>query len=142
MSYWAEKGAPPKETYNHVLFRPDWNPLVAYTERNYGEIATSRCVEWPEDIAFPLRPPGRDSRWLPRAEDRSTCAMFVRSVHLRTRMKNLGWVDVTELWHPKQVKAVEPVVLPRVTVGTLGAPVAPAAPSIVGKKEAEAGAPA
>lgn len=124
MSYWADKAIPEPGTYRFVLWRPDWNPAVRYNERNYGEVAISRCVQWPEHVPLPTRPPGRDSRWLPRVEDRTTCAMFVRDGHLRTRMMKLGWLDATEAWATPVPQA--PRVLP---VGEgLGGPVAPVVP--------------
>lgn len=121
---WAEKTAPEAGTFRFVLFRPDWNPEIRYEERNYGEVRQSRCVQWPAHVPLPARPPGRVATWLPREENRTTCAMFVNDAHLRTRMVKMGWIDVTAQWNT-------PVPAPRaapVVVG-LGAPVAPMAPA-------------
>lgn len=127
MSYWADKTIPEAGTYRFVLWRPDWNPAVQYNERNYGEVAVSRCVQWPEHVPLPQRPPGRDSRWLPREEDRTTCAMFVRDAHLRSRMMKLGWLDATTAWATPVPVAPAPYVAP--PVGTsLGGPVGPVVP--------------
>lgn len=122
---WADKTAPPEESYRFVLFRPDWNPEIRYEARNYGEVRQSRCVQWPEHAVLPLAPPGRVSTWLPRKENRATCAMFVSDPHLRTYLCKLGWFDVTEAWARKP----EPVRVAAPPVAVMGAPVAPAAPS-------------
>ena len=123
----AQTEIPELSTFNHVLFRPDWNPVWRYEERNYGEIAQSRCVQWPDGVPLPKPVRGRNNRFLPVASNRATCAMFVRGAHLRTRMEKLGWVDVTDSWMAvltKGKKGEEPVVLD----GPLGAPVAAPVP--------------
>lgn len=121
---WADKTIPAEGTYRFVLWRPDWNPAIKYEERNYGEVRQSRCVQWPEHAPLPARPPGRVATWLPRAEDRSTCAMFVIDGHLRSRMMKLGWLDATEAWATPVPRAVPAAV----ASGGLGEPVAPAVP--------------
>ncbi len=125
---WADKAIPEDGTYRFVLYRPDWNPAIRYEERNYGEVQHSRCVQWPEGAPLPERVPGREGRWQPREEDRTTCAMFVRDPHLRTRMVKLGWLDVTALWaQAKQVPEARPAP-PPVGSGLVGAPVGTAVP--------------
>lgn len=94
---WAKKQAP-DESFKFVVFRPDWNPKVEYTEQNGTEIRRSLCIAWPDDFPLPDRVPGRESTFHPTREKPDTCMLFVTTRYLFDRITKLGWVDVTELW--------------------------------------------
>jgi hypothetical protein len=130
----ASRQIPDPGTYSHVLFRADWNPDPEYMESMYGEIAKSRCIQWPESIPFPAAIRGSTNRWLPTAQDRCTCMMFIRSAHLRSRMTKLGWVEVTDLWRaPTEKKVVlTPVVESKPLGPALSVPVPPAKRDLTG----------
>ena len=130
----ASRQIPDPGTYSHVLFRTDWNPDQEYQEANYGEIAKSRCIQWPESIPFPAAIRGSTNRWLPTEKDRCTCMMFVRSPHLRSRMTKLGWVEVTNLWKTPEEKkeAPAPVVESKPFGPALSKPVPPVRQALTG----------
>jgi len=94
---WAKKQAP-DENYKFVVFRPDWNPAIEYTEQNGTEIRRSLNVSWPSDFPLPERVPGREPTYHPTREKPNTCMLFINTRYLFDRVTKLGWVDVTELW--------------------------------------------
>ncbi len=125
----ASRVIPPEGSFSHVLFRSDWNPEPAWDCSGYSEIAHSRCIQWPENLPFPALIRGSSNRYFPRPIDRSTCCVFVRSSHLRTRLLKLGWVEITNLWNSAREKQPAPKVPLVVPSGPLGEVVAPPIPS-------------
>lgn len=94
---WAKKQAP-DGSFKFVVFRPDWNPRVEYTEQNGTEIRKSLCIAWPDDFPLPDRVPGREATFHPTREKPETCMLFLATRYLFDRITKLGWVDVTDLW--------------------------------------------
>ena len=111
-------GAADFGTYKFALVRRDWNPRQTYVEAVYGETRKSRCVDWPEGLPLPHYPNGR----FPMKGKREVCMIFVTDRHLASRLRKLGWVDVTKQWLEHFHR--EGIAIPTVEATGLGEPVA------------------
>lgn len=117
----AEKGFPVDENgkpaeFRYMLVRFDDLPDREATVYGYSEVRRTRCVKWPKGMELPKTNPNQ-VRWRPKDEDAETevCALFLNSPHLATRMKKLGWYDVTDdyrVWQREQQEQEKPVQTP------------------------------